>query len=137
MRPPESTGKTKFWHTPAEAAAHLDEIRGAQGLDGLGRMTQGLVQPAAKLRTEAPGQRRAGLMQEITDVGKAQDAQAGERRGRQPQGRVNAEVFTTRARIATEGPGQWLWDQDGAAIVIHASPDDAFSPAKRAHPALL
>ena len=40
------------------------------------------------------------------------------------QGRVNAEVFTTRARIATEGPGQWLWDQDGAAIVIHASPDD-------------
>lgn len=40
------------------------------------------------------------------------------------QGRVNAEVFTTRARIAAEGPGQWLWDSDGSAIVIHASPDD-------------
>lgn len=40
------------------------------------------------------------------------------------QGRVNAEVFTTRARIAAEGPGQWLWDADGSAIVIHASPDD-------------
>ncbi len=40
------------------------------------------------------------------------------------QGRVNAEVFTTRARIASEGPGQWLWDTDGSAIVIHASPDD-------------
>lgn len=40
------------------------------------------------------------------------------------QGRVNAEVFTTRARIASEGPGQWLWDADGSAIVIHASPDD-------------
>lgn len=40
------------------------------------------------------------------------------------QGVVNAEVFTTRARIAAEGPGQWLWDSDGSALVIHASPDD-------------
>ena len=40
------------------------------------------------------------------------------------QGRVNAEVFTTRARIASAGPGQWLWDQDGSALVIHASADD-------------
>ena len=40
------------------------------------------------------------------------------------QGRVNAEVFTTRARIASEGPGQWLWDTDGSALVIHANPDD-------------
>lgn len=39
-------------------------------------------------------------------------------------GKVNAEVFTTRARISTEGPGQWLWDADGSAIIIHANPDD-------------
>ena len=39
-------------------------------------------------------------------------------------GRVNAEVFTTRARIAADGPGQWLWDADGSALVIHANVDD-------------
>ena len=39
-------------------------------------------------------------------------------------GRVNAEVFTTRARIASEGPGQWLWDSDGSSLVIHANADD-------------
>jgi superoxide dismutase, Cu-Zn family len=41
-----------------------------------------------------------------------------------PDGSVNAEVFTTRARIADAGPGQWLWDADGSALIIHASPDD-------------
>lgn len=41
-----------------------------------------------------------------------------------PQGRVRAEIFTTRARLAAEGPGQWLWDADGSALVIHANPDD-------------
>lgn len=41
-----------------------------------------------------------------------------------PDGRVNAEVFTTRARLAAEGPGQWLLDENGSAIVIHASADD-------------
>ena len=40
------------------------------------------------------------------------------------QGRVRAEVFTTRARIASSGPGQWLWDADGSALVIHANMDD-------------
>jgi superoxide dismutase, Cu-Zn family len=40
------------------------------------------------------------------------------------QGRIRAEVFTTRARIAGEGPGQWLWDADGSALVIHANEDD-------------
>lgn len=40
------------------------------------------------------------------------------------EGRVRAEVFTTRARIARDGPGQWLWDADGSALVIHASADD-------------
>jgi len=40
------------------------------------------------------------------------------------QGRVRAEVFTTKARIADEGPGQWLWDADGSALVIHANVDD-------------
>lgn len=40
------------------------------------------------------------------------------------QGKVRAELFTTRARLASSGPGQWLLDNDGAAIVIHASPDD-------------
>ena len=39
-------------------------------------------------------------------------------------GRVNAELFTTRARIARSGPGQWLWDEDGSALVIHANADD-------------
>ncbi|WP_420709810.1 superoxide dismutase family protein [Brevundimonas sp. SL130] len=39
-------------------------------------------------------------------------------------GKVNAELFTTRARISAEGPGQWLWDADGSAIIIHANPDD-------------
>lgn len=40
------------------------------------------------------------------------------------QGRVRAEIFTTRARIARDGPGQWLWDSDGSALVIHANVDD-------------
>ena len=40
------------------------------------------------------------------------------------RGRVRAELFTTRARIADAGPGQWLWDEDGSAVVIHANPDD-------------
>ena len=40
------------------------------------------------------------------------------------EGRVRAEVFTTRARIARDGPGQWLWDADGSALVIHANMDD-------------
>lgn len=39
-------------------------------------------------------------------------------------GQVRGEVFTTRARIAAEGPGQWLWDADGSALVIHANADD-------------
>ena len=39
-------------------------------------------------------------------------------------GQVRAELFTSRARIAAEGPGQWLWDADGSAIVIHAGGDD-------------
>jgi Cu-Zn family superoxide dismutase len=40
------------------------------------------------------------------------------------QGHVRAEIFTTRARIARDGPGQWLWDADGSALVIHAAMDD-------------
>ena len=39
-------------------------------------------------------------------------------------GKVSAELFTTRARISSQGPGQWLWDADGSAIIIHANPDD-------------
>lgn len=39
-------------------------------------------------------------------------------------GQVRAEAFTTRARLAPEGPGQWLWDADGSALVIHANADD-------------
>ena len=39
-------------------------------------------------------------------------------------GKVNAELFTTRARISAHGPGQWLWDEDGSAIIIHANADD-------------
>ena len=42
-------------------------------------------------------------------------------------GQVRAELFTTRARIAAEGPGQWLWDADGSALVIHANADDHVS----------
>ena len=40
------------------------------------------------------------------------------------QGRAYAEIFTTQARIARTGPGQWLWDEDGSALVIHANMDD-------------
>lgn len=39
-------------------------------------------------------------------------------------GQVRAELFTTQARIASDGPGQWLWDADGSALVIHANADD-------------
>ena len=39
-------------------------------------------------------------------------------------GKVNAELFTNHARISSQGPGQWLWDQDGSAIIIHANADD-------------
>ena len=37
---------------------------------------------------------------------------------------VRAELFTGSARLAENGPGQWLWDEDGSAVVIHANPDD-------------
>ena len=37
---------------------------------------------------------------------------------------MNAEVFTSHARLAQNGPGQWLLDADGSALVIHANPDD-------------
>lgn len=40
------------------------------------------------------------------------------------RGAVNAEVFTPRARLADKGPGQWLLDDDGSALVIHANADD-------------
>lgn len=40
------------------------------------------------------------------------------------QGQVRAELFTPRARLAETGPGQWLWDEDGSAVIIHANPDD-------------
>lgn len=40
------------------------------------------------------------------------------------EGRVRAEIFTTRARLASEGPGEWLGDADGSALVIHARADD-------------
>lgn len=40
------------------------------------------------------------------------------------KGAVSAEVFTTRARLADTGPGQWLLDDDGSALVIHANADD-------------
>ena len=43
------------------------------------------------------------------------------------QGRVRAEIFTTRARITRDGPGQWLRDSDGSALVIHAAMDDHVS----------
>lgn len=39
-------------------------------------------------------------------------------------GQIRAEVFTSNARIASYGPGQWLWDADGSALVIHANADD-------------
>ncbi|WP_441455009.1 MULTISPECIES: superoxide dismutase family protein [unclassified Brevundimonas] len=39
-------------------------------------------------------------------------------------GSAYGEFFTTRARISQDGPGQWLWDADGSALVIHANPDD-------------
>lgn len=39
-------------------------------------------------------------------------------------GSAKAEFFTTRARISQDGPGQWLWDADGSALVVHANPDD-------------
>jgi superoxide dismutase, Cu-Zn family len=39
-------------------------------------------------------------------------------------GQVRAELFTSRARIASSGPGQWLWDADGSALVIHANADN-------------
>lgn len=42
-------------------------------------------------------------------------------------GHAEAEVFTSRARIASDGPGQWLWDDDGSALVIHAAVDDHVS----------
>jgi Cu-Zn family superoxide dismutase len=43
------------------------------------------------------------------------------------RGHAEAEVFTSRGRIASDGPGQWLWDDDGSALVIHAAIDDHVS----------
>lgn len=42
-------------------------------------------------------------------------------------GRVRAELFSTTIRIAAEGPGERLLDDDGSALVIHAGPDDHMS----------
>jgi Cu-Zn family superoxide dismutase len=39
-------------------------------------------------------------------------------------GRGFAEVFTTTASLVQGGPGEYLLDADGAAILIHAAPDD-------------
>ena len=39
-------------------------------------------------------------------------------------GSAHGEFFTTKARISQDGPGQWLWDADGSALVIHANADD-------------
>ena len=39
-------------------------------------------------------------------------------------GSAKGEFFTTKARISQDGPGQWLRDADGSALVIHANPDD-------------
>jgi Cu-Zn family superoxide dismutase len=39
-------------------------------------------------------------------------------------GRGFAEVFTTTASLVQGGPGEYLLDADGAAILIHAGPDD-------------
>jgi len=39
-------------------------------------------------------------------------------------GSAHGEFFTAKARISQDGPGQWLWDADGSALVIHANPDD-------------
>ncbi|AYG93809.1 superoxide dismutase family protein [Brevundimonas naejangsanensis] len=39
-------------------------------------------------------------------------------------GAVHAEVFTSHARLSQNGPGQWLLDADGSALVIHANADD-------------
>lgn len=39
-------------------------------------------------------------------------------------GSAKGEFFTTKARISQDGPGQWLWDADGSALVIHANADD-------------
>lgn len=39
-------------------------------------------------------------------------------------GRGFAEVFTTTASLVQGGPGEYLLDADGSAILIHAAPDD-------------
>lgn len=60
-----------------------------------------------------------GLMNpEGPDDGDLPNVHAGDNR------QVRAELFTASARIAENGPGQWLWDEDGSAVVIHANPDD-------------
>ena len=65
--------------------------------------------------TQAP----TGLLNpEGPDDGDLPNIHAGE------DGMVRAELFTGSARLAENGPGQWLWDEDGSAVVIHASPDD-------------
>ena len=58
------------------------------------------------------------LNPEGPDDGDLPNVHAGE------NGTVRSELFTTSARIAENGPGQWLWDEDGSAVVIHANPDD-------------
>jgi len=39
-------------------------------------------------------------------------------------GRGFAEVFTATASLVQGGPGEYLLDADGSAILIHAAPDD-------------
>jgi superoxide dismutase, Cu-Zn family len=100
----EATGMTPGWH-----GIHLHQVGQCEGAftsagghihGGEGGKPHGLLNPAGP------------------DDGDLPNVHA------DATGRVMAEVFTPRARISATGPGALLWDDDGAAIVIHAGADD-------------
>lgn len=101
----EATGLTPGWH-----GIHLHAVGTCEGP---------AFQSAGSHVHDGAGEAVHGLLNEgQSDSGDLPNVYA------DAQGRVNAEVFTTFARLADSGGGEHLLDEDGSALLIHASPDD-------------
>lgn len=101
----EATGLTPGWH-----GLHLHGVGQCQGptFESAGAHVQHGGQPVPHGLLNADG----------NDAGDLPNLYVG------ADGRGFAEVFTTTASLVQGGPGEYLMDADGAAILIHAAPDD-------------
>lgn len=100
----EATGLTPGWH-----GMHIHSV---------GQCTPAFTAAGAHVNHGIPARPHGLLNAEGPDDGDLPNIFAA------ADGTASAEVFTTHARIADDGPGEWLWDADGSALVIHANIDD-------------